>query len=114
MLRFLVGQQVIKYAKKLQEKGAQNVLISMGSEGAILLDKNRYLYTMKLSTEGKKVNTVGAGDSMVAGFIAGYQTFHDYKKALQMGVAAGTATANSIFLANKEEILHFFEILNKP
>ena len=112
MLKFLAGQEVIEYAKKLQEKGAQNVLVSMGSEGAILLDKNGYLYTMKISNKKERVNTVGAGDSMVAGFIAGYQTFHDYKKALQMGVAAGTATANSTFLATKEDILHFFEILN--
>ena len=108
MLKFLVGQQVIEYAIKLQEKGAQNVLVSMGSEGAILLDKNGYSYTMKLSNKQKRINTVGAGDSMVAGFIAGYQTFHDYKKALQMGVSAGTATANSTFLATKEEILQLF------
>ena len=46
MLKFLIGQQVIEYAKKLQEKGAQNVLVSMGSEGAILLDRNGYLYTV--------------------------------------------------------------------
>ena len=104
MLRFLVGQQVIEYAKKLQEKGAQNVLVSMGSEGAILLDRNGYLYTMKLSTEEKKVNTVGAGDSMVAGFLAGHEMFNNYEKALQMGVAAATATTNSIFLATKEKI----------
>ena len=84
----------------------------MGSEGAILLDKNGDSYTMKLSNKQQRINTVGAGDSMVAGFIAVYQTFHDYKKALQMGVAAGTATANSTFLATKEDILHFFEILN--
>lgn len=83
--------------------------MSMGSEGAILLDKNGYSYTMKLSNKQERINTVGAGDSMVAGFIAGYQTFHDYKKALQMGVAAGTATANSTFLANKEEILQLFK-----
>ena len=114
MLKFLVGKQVIEYAKKLKDKGAQNVLVSMGSKGAILLDKNGWLYTMKISNTEKTINTVGAGDSMVAGFMAGYQTFNNYEKALQMGVSAGTATANSTFLATKEEILHFFEILNKP
>ena len=104
MLKFLVGEQVIEYAKELQEKGAQNVLVSMGSEGAILLDKNGYSYTMKLSNKQQRINTVGAGDSMVAGFIAGYQMFNNYEKALQMGVAAATATTNSIFLATKEKI----------
>lgn len=108
MLKFLVGQQVIEYAKKLQEKGAQNVLVSMGSEGAILLDKNGCSYTMKISNKQQRINTVGAGDSMVAGFIAGYQMFNNYEKALQMGIAAGTATANSTFLATKEEILQLF------
>lgn len=88
--------------------------MSMGSKGAILLDENGCLYTMKVENKEKTVNTVGAGDSMVAGFIAGYQMFNNYEKALQMGVSAGTATANSIFLATKEDILHFFEILNKP
>ncbi len=92
----------------MHEKGAQNVIVSMGSEGAILIDKNGYLYKSKVENKQECVNTVGAGDSMVAGFIAGYQTFHDYKKALQMGVAAGTATANSIFLATKEKILNLF------
>ena len=110
MLKFLIGQQVIEYAKKLQEKGAQNVLVSMGSEGAILLDKNGDSYTMKLSNKQQRINTVGAGDSMVAGFIAGYQTFHDHKKALQMGVAAATATTNTLFLATKDKIE---DVLNK-
>lgn len=97
-------EEAIEYAKKLRLKGAQNVLISMGSMGAILLDENGYSYKRKVTNIEKRVNTVGAGDSVVAGFIAGYQLFHHYEKALQMGMAAGTATANSIFLATKEEI----------
>lgn len=105
-------EEAIKYAKELQQKGAQNVLVSMGNMGAVLLDENGYSYKMKVLNTEKVISTVGAGDSMVAGFIAGYQKFHNYEKALQMGVSAGTATANSIFLATKEEILHFFEILN--
>ena len=108
MLKFPVGQEVIEYAKKLQEKGAKNVLVSMGSKGAILLEENGCLYTMKISNTEKTINTVGAGDSMVAGFIAGYKMFNNYEKALQMGVSAGTATANSTFLATKEEILQLF------
>lgn len=113
MSKSLVGKQVIEYAKKLQEKGAQNVLVSMGSKGAIFLDENGYLYTLKIDNKNKKINTVGAGDSMVAGFIAGYKNFNNYEKALKMGVAAGTATANSMFLATEKEIFNFFDILNK-
>ena len=102
--------QAIEYAKKLQQKGAKNVLVSLGSMGAVFLDENGYLYKRKSLNNGKIINTVGAGDSMVAGFIAGYQLFSNYEKAFKMGISAATATVNSIFLANKEEILHFFEI----
>lgn len=97
-------EEAIQYAKKLQQKGARNVLVSMGGMGAILLDENGNSYKRKGLKAGKRKNTVGAGDSMIAGFIAGYQLFQDYEKALQMGMAAGTATANSMFLATKEEI----------
>ena len=102
--------QAIEYAKKLQQKGAKNVLVSLGSMGAVFLDENGYLNKRKSLNNGKIINTVGAGDSMVAGFIAGYQLFSNYEKAFKMGISAATATVNSIFLANKEEILHFFEI----
>ena len=78
--------------------------------GAVFLDENGYSYKRKSLNNGKIINTVGAGDSMVAGFIAGYQLFSNYEKAFKMGISAATATVNSIFLANKEEILHFFEI----
>lgn len=96
--------QAIEYAKKLQKKGARNVLVSMGIMGSILVDENGYSYTMKSLSDEKRINTVGAGDSMVAGFLAGYQIFHNYEKALKMGAAAGTATANSMFLGTREEI----------
>ena len=101
--------EAIKYAKKLQQKGAQNVLISMGSKGAILIDENGKAYKRKALNTNKIINTVGAGDSMVAGFIAGYELFSNYEKALQMGIAAATATASSIFLATKEEIYKLFD-----
>lgn len=100
--------EAIKYAKKLQQKGAQNVLVSMGSKGAILIDENGKAYKRKALNTNKIINTVGAGDSMVAGFIAGYELFLNYEKALQMGIAAATATASSIFLATKEEIYKLF------
>ena len=96
--------QSLEYAKKLQEKGAQNVIISMGSKGAVLLDENGYSYKINALNTKDAINTVGAGDSMVAGFLAGHEMFNNYEKALQMGVAAATATTNSIFLATKEKI----------
>lgn len=96
--------EAIEYGKKLQLQGAQNVLVSMGNMGAVLLDENGYSHKMQALNKEKRVNTVGAGDSMVAGFVAGYQLFSNYEKALQMGMAAGTATAHSVFLATKDEI----------
>ena len=96
--------QALEYAKKLQEKGAQNVIISMGSKGAVLLDENGYSYKINALNTKDAINTVGAGDSMVAGFLAGHEMFNNYEKALQMGVAVATATTNSIFLATKEKI----------
>ena len=101
-------EEALQYAKKLQLKGAKNVLVSMGSNGAIFLDEKGYSYKMKALNIENKVNTVGAGDSMVAGFVAGYKLFNNYEKALKMGIAAATATTSSIFLATKEEIYKWF------
>lgn len=98
------------YAKKLQQKGARNVLVSMGSKGSILLDEDGKLYKKEVISISKKVNTVGAGDSMVAGFVAGYELYGNYEKALDLGTAAATATVNSISLATKDEI---YRILNQ-
>lgn len=96
-------EEIIIYAKKLQEKGAKNVLISLGGDGAILLtEKNEVYYSN--TPKGQVVNTVGAGDSMVAGFIAGYLKKQNYKEALKLGIASGSATAFSAGLALKEEI----------
>lgn len=103
--------EALKYAKELQKKGAQNVIVSMGSDGAVLLDENGYFYKSNALSTENAINTVGAGDSMVAGFLAGQIMFDNYEEALQMGVAAATATTNTIFLATKEKILHFFDIL---
>ncbi len=100
--------EAIEYAKRLQQEGAQNVLVSMGSKGAILIDENGKAYKRKALNTNKIINTVGAGDSMVAGFIAGYELFSNYEKALQMGIAVATATASSIFLATKEDIYKLF------
>lgn len=105
-------EDAIKYAEELQIRGAQNVLVSLGDKGAVLLDKNGYSYKMKALKIENVINTVGAGDSMVAGFIFGYETFYNYEKALQMGIAAGTATTQSTFLATNDQILQVFKALN--
>lgn len=96
-------EQIIEYAKKLQEMGACNVLVSMAGDGAILVAENGEVWKL-LPPKGVVVNSVGAGDSMVAGFLAGYLTTGSYEKALRLGTAAGSATAFTSWLARREEI----------
>lgn len=98
---------VVPYAKKLQEMGARNVLVSMAGEGAVLLDEQQNVYALP-APKGTLVNAVGAGDSMVAGFIAGWTEKQDSYHAFKMGVSAGSASAFSEILATKEEIEHLF------
>ena len=104
--RIMDKEQALQYAELLQEKGAKNVIVSMGGQGAVYIDENGYTYKMDVlrNPNSKIINTVGAGDSMVAGFIAGYELFKNHDKAFRMGMAAGAATVNSEFLATKEEI----------
>ena len=96
-------EEVIPYARRLQEMGARNVLVSMAGEGAVLVDDEGHCYSAP-APEGKLVNGVGAGDSMVAGFLAGWMEKQDYRHAFCMGVAAGSASAFSEYLAKREEI----------
>lgn len=96
-------EAVIPYARKLQEKGARNVLVSMAGQGAVLIDESGQEYTSE-APKGKVVNAVGAGDSMVAGFIAGYLETKNYEYAFHKGLAAGSASAFSEQLATKEEV----------
>ena len=97
-------EEIIEYAKKLQEKGAENVLISMGGDGAILLTAAGESYKCD-APKGTLVNSVGAGDSMVAGFLAGLaESKGDFKQAFHMGVAAGSASAFSENLATRQEV----------
>ena len=105
-------EEVIPYARKLQEKGARNVLVSMAGEGAVLIDENGREY-MSEAPEGKVVNAVGAGDSMVAGFIAGYLEKKDYEYAFHKGLAAGSASAFSEQLATDEEVEALLEKLER-
>jgi 1-phosphofructokinase len=98
---------IIIYAKKLREMGAKNVLVSMGKDGALLITENDEIFTSSVA-KGTVKNSVGAGDSMVAGFIAGYLNSEDYEKALNLGAASGSATAFSNDLATKEYINELF------
>lgn len=98
-----------KYARKLQEMGAVNVLISMAGDGAMLIDEHGTMHRCGVC-KGKVKNSVGAGDSMVAGFTAG-SLKGDYEYALKLGTAAGGATAFSDGLATKEKIAELLETL---
>ncbi len=105
-------EEIIDYGKRLQEKGARNVLISMAGDGAILITEEGEVFRMGVP-KGTVKNSVGAGDSMVAGFIAGYLENGSFKHALRLGSAAGSASAFSEGLAGKEDIMRLYEELSK-
>lgn len=94
---------VLNYAEKMQEMGARNVLVSMAGEGAVLLTEDGQSFRAE-APKGKVENSVGAGDSMVAGFMYGYMQDHDYQKAFEYGVCTGSASAFSKELATKTEV----------
>lgn len=96
-------EDVIPYAKKMQEMGAVNVLVSMSAKGAVLVAADGKIYEAA-APEGKVVNAVGAGDSMVAGFLAGYFETGEYEKALLTGLATGSASAFSERLATRSQV----------
>ena len=95
--------EVIPYAQKLQRLGAMNVLVSMSGQGAVLVDAEGKVHECP-APKGKLVNAVGAGDSMVAGFLAGWLASKDYHHAFLMGISAGSASAFSENLATGEEV----------
>lgn len=101
-------EQVEPYARKLQEMGAKNVLVSMAGEGAVLLDEHGKIYLLD-APKGTLINAVGAGDSMVAGFIAGWDEKEDYEHAFKMAVCAGSASAFSELYATKEEVEQLYQ-----
>ncbi|MBR5336417.1 MAG: 1-phosphofructokinase [Lachnospiraceae bacterium] len=103
-------EEIITYAGKLRDLGARNVLISMAGDGAILITETGQQYKAGVP-KGKVRNSVGAGDSMVAGFLAGYMRTGDYSAALKMGTAAGSATAFSDDLATGEDIEKLYATL---
>ncbi len=101
------AEDIEKYARKLREMGARNVLVSRARDGAMLIDETGAVYSIG-NAEGKLVNSVGCGDSMVAGFVAGYIENKNYFHALKLGAACGNATAFSKELATGQEIINVF------
>ena len=94
---------ICRCAKELQQRGARNVLVSLGGDGALLVCEDGQVL-FQSAPEGKVINTTGAGDSMVAGFLAGFAEHKNFTYALLMGIAAGSASAFSENLATKNEI----------
>ena len=102
--KLTTDEEVVECARKLQEMGGRNILVSMAGAGALLLDENGVSHRIGCPS-GKVVNSVGAGDSMVAGFLAGYlKSGGDHEYALRLGTAAGSATAFSLRLGSRELI----------
>ena len=97
------AEEIELYAKKLMQMGARNVIVSLGGDGAVLFAEDGNTYKTGV-VKDKVLNTVGSGDSMVAGFIAGYQQTNDYGYAMRLGTACGNATAFSFGLATKQKI----------
>lgn len=103
-------EEIVEYAGKLQDMGAVNVLVSMAKDGAILVSEDGQVHKQAVA-KGTVKNSVGAGDSMVAGFIAGYLDTGDYRHALKLGTACGGATAFSDGIGTKDLIMKLFETL---
>lgn len=103
-------EEIVVHARKLQDMGAKNVLVSMAKDGAILAAEDGRIYRQGVA-KGKVKNSVGAGDSMVAGFIAGYLEKGDWLYALKLGTACGGATAFSDGIGTKDYIMELLEIL---
>ena len=101
-------EEVIDYAKKLKDKGAENVIISMAGDGAVLINSNGEVTTSNVP-KGIVKNSVGAGDSMVAGFIAGYLNSETVEEGFKVGVATGSASAFSEGLATKDYVIELLE-----
>lgn len=102
--------EIIQHAQKLQKLGAKNVLISLGKDGAILIDEYKNVH-QSTAPKGKLINSIGAGDSMIAGFLAGYKQTKDYHQALLMGIATGSRSAFSSNLATKDAVLKLLDKL---
>lgn len=105
-------EEAVPWGRRLQEMGARNVLVSMAGEGAVLIAEDGQVFHTP-APKGELVSGVGAGDSMVAGFLAGWMEKEDYEHAFYMGVSAGSASAFSENLAKKNEVMKVYEQMTK-
>ncbi|MBQ7432108.1 MAG: 1-phosphofructokinase [Lachnospiraceae bacterium] len=103
--------QAVEYGKKLQDMGARNVMVSMAGKGAVLVAENGQVFQAD-APSGTLVNGVGAGDSMVAGFLTGWLKQQDYGHAFRLAVAAGSASAFSKYLATRSEVEEVYQRVN--
>lgn len=101
-------EDAVKYAKKLIEKGARNVLVSMSASGAVMVTEDGGVYEAD-APQGEVKNSVGAGDAMLAGFLAGYIKYEDFDKAFKLGICAGSASAFSEEMATRDEVMKLYE-----
>ena len=104
-------KQITEAAAEMQKLGARNVLVSMGKDGAILTDENGQIFLCSTAS-GRIKNSVGAGDSMVAGFIAGWEESHDYAHAFKMGIASGSASTFSLGFAGRDKVEEIYKQIN--
>lgn len=102
--------KIVMAAGQLQKRGARNVIVSLGEDGAVMLDENGKVYN-RTAPSGIVVNTVGAGDSMVAGFVAGYMQEGNLEDAFVMGICAGSATAFNEGLASGDDIYQLYRLI---
>ncbi len=109
-VRIASREEAVPYAKQLQEMGAVNVLVSLGGMGAVLVDEQGVVHSSK-APDGTVINTVGSGDSMVAGFLTGWLERADYDYAFRMGLAAGSASAFSAKLATGDEVRRLLNMM---
>ena len=105
-------EDAVPYAKRLWQDGAKNVLVSMGGQGAVLVDETGEVHCLE-APEGTVVNSVGAGDSMVAGFLAGWMEKKQYQHAFRMGLATGSASAFSEYFATRNEVEMLLKVFER-
>lgn len=104
-------KEAIHYAQLLQERGARNVLVSLSGEGAVFVSETGEIFEAAVPP-GTLVNAVGAGDSMIAGFLAGWEAAHNYREAFRMAVACGSASAYLEELATKKDVIKLLPYIN--
>ena len=111
-MKFTSDNAIVEHARRLQDIGARNVLVSRAGDGAVLVSEDGRVF-QQLPPAGRVVNSVGAGDSMVAGFLTGYLQSGDFEEALRLGTAAGSATAFTSWLADADQIMEIYRKLSK-